>query len=241
MMKWRKLIVFFNSKEGDTYAIKGKSSYCYGGSLWNRKSDSQMKELMSLSHDISEQRIQDTVKEIEQLKGRALGVKTDVSKLTDIEHLIQTTLDSFQTLDILVNNAGILDRLTPVTEITDEFWEKNISINLTAPMRLSREAIKKMVEKGQGNIINMSSLGCCMEGKPVQRTQLVSIVGLQEILRIIMITKEYVVMRLLQVRLKPNLGINEGVNPFGLERFQSGAGANIRFWRLKKLQRLFCF
>lgn len=115
--------------------------------------------------DINEQSIQDTVKEIEELKGKVLGVKTDVSKLTDIEHLIQTTLDSFQTQDILVNNAGILDRLTPVTEVTDEFWDKIMSINLTAPMRLSREAIKIMVEKGKGNIINMSSLGGLNGGK----------------------------------------------------------------------------
>ena len=49
-------------------------------------------------------------------------------------------------LDILINNAGIMDDFVPLDEIDDELWERVIAINLTSVMRLSRAALKIMLQ-----------------------------------------------------------------------------------------------
>lgn len=60
--------------------------------------------------------------------------------------------------DVLVNNAGIMDGFTPVGELSDELWDAVIGVNLTAPMKLMRAFIPRMVEAGGGAVVNISSL-----------------------------------------------------------------------------------
>ncbi|MGI9501238.1 MAG: SDR family NAD(P)-dependent oxidoreductase [Geminicoccaceae bacterium] len=59
-------------------------------------------------------------------------------------------------LDILVNNAGIIAR-GPITEATDQDFERTMAINVEAPFRLCRAAIPIMAERGGGAIVNTSS------------------------------------------------------------------------------------
>ncbi len=60
-------------------------------------------------------------------------------------------------LDILVNNAGINHR-QPLAELDDEDWDRVIEVNLTAVMRLSRDAGRQMAAAGHGRIINTASI-----------------------------------------------------------------------------------
>ena len=60
-------------------------------------------------------------------------------------------------LDILVNNAGINHR-EPLADFADEDWDRVIEINLTAVMRLSRDAGRNMAARGHGRIINTASI-----------------------------------------------------------------------------------
>ncbi len=60
-------------------------------------------------------------------------------------------------LDILVNNAGINHR-KPIAELDDEGWDRVIEVNLTAVMRLSRDAGRHMAARGHGRIINTASI-----------------------------------------------------------------------------------
>jgi NAD(P)-dependent dehydrogenase (short-subunit alcohol dehydrogenase family) len=60
-------------------------------------------------------------------------------------------------LDILINNAGIMDDFVPLDEIDDELWERVIATNLTSVMRLSRAALKVMLQQGHGVIVTTSS------------------------------------------------------------------------------------
>jgi NAD(P)-dependent dehydrogenase (short-subunit alcohol dehydrogenase family) len=73
--------------------------------------------------------------------------------------MFETTLSTHGTLDILVNNAGIMDDFSPVGDVTDAMWERLMSINLTAPFRAMRSALRIMSEKKAGNIINIASVG----------------------------------------------------------------------------------
>ena len=75
----------------------------------------------------------------------------------DCRRVVGEVLDRYQRLDILVNNAGItLDRT--VLKMTDEDWQKVIAVNLSGTFFMSQAALKHMLERGSGRIINLSSI-----------------------------------------------------------------------------------
>jgi len=89
-----------------------------------------------------------------------MAVQADVSKLEDVENMIQTAINEYGTLDILVNNAGIMDGFEPVGEITDEKWDRIFDINLKGVMRAMRKAVNYWLDNNkQGIIINTISTG----------------------------------------------------------------------------------
>jgi len=98
--------------------------------------------------------------EIAKNGGTSMAVQADVSKLEDVENMIQTAINEYGTLDILVNNAGIMDGFEPVGEITDEKWDRIFDINLKGVMRAMRKAVNYWLDNNkQGIIINTISTG----------------------------------------------------------------------------------
>jgi len=81
----------------------------------------------------------------------------DMSKLPSIPDLIKKIIDQFGHIDILVNNAGI-NMKKDFTEITDEEFQQIITTNLCSVFSISREVVKYMLPKGNGSIINISSM-----------------------------------------------------------------------------------
>lgn len=102
------------------------------------------------------------VDEIKSNGGEAIAVAANVAKEEDIQHLIDTAVNTYGTLDILVNNAGIMDNFVPAAEVTDELWDRIFAINTTGPMRAIRKALPIFLEKGQGIIVNIASAGGLM-------------------------------------------------------------------------------
>jgi NAD(P)-dependent dehydrogenase (short-subunit alcohol dehydrogenase family) len=91
--------------------------------------------------------------------GTAKALQVNVTKLEDIEGMIDTAVKEFGTLDILVNNAGIMDGFEPVVDIQDERWDLIFEVNTKGVMRSMRKAIPVFLEKGKGTIINIASTG----------------------------------------------------------------------------------
>ena len=83
--------------------------------------------------------------------------RADVSKREEVKKLIKFTLEKFKTIDVLINNAGIT-RENLFTETTDEEWNTMINTNLNSVFYCSQEALKEMINKKQGCIINISSI-----------------------------------------------------------------------------------
>lgn len=89
---------------------------------------------------------------------QAIGVKADVSKIEDLQMLIDTAVAKFGRIDILVNNAGIETR-SSVLNTTEEQYEKVMSINLKSAFFGTQIAAKQMIKQGDGGrIINISSV-----------------------------------------------------------------------------------
>src|SRR5260221_6675736 len=100
---------------------------------------------------------QEVVKTIEAAGGRAVDVKGDVSKPHESDALIQSTVEQFGRLDILVNNAGIV-RDSMLIAMKEDAWDAVIDTNLKSVWNCSRAAVKVMIRKRYGRIINISSV-----------------------------------------------------------------------------------
>ena len=94
--------------------------------------------------------------EITAQGGEVLTVPTDLRIRTDVENLVQKTIDQFGRIDILVNNAGINPRGL-FLDSTDEEWEQVWQINVMGVVHCCRAALPIMQQQGSGNIINVGS------------------------------------------------------------------------------------
>jgi glucose 1-dehydrogenase len=98
------------------------------------------------------------VQQIESNGGKALAVDADVTKMDQVQHLVQQAVEKFGRLDIMVNNAGIEEK-HPFLETSLDLWNKVIAVNLTGPWIGSQIAAQQMVKQGWGGrIINISSV-----------------------------------------------------------------------------------
>ena len=99
----------------------------------------------------------------EQFGGTHIFVKTDVTDKTSVDALVTAALNAFDDIDILVNNAGILiPRLLvdPASkeELTEEIWDKMVSINQKGYYLCAQAVARAMIKSGRGGvIINMTS------------------------------------------------------------------------------------
>ena len=97
-------------------------------------------------------------KQVTALGDRAIGVHADVSKIADLQRLIDATVKAFGRLDIMVNNAGIETR-TSLLETSEEQYEKVLRVNLKSAFFGTQLAAKQMIKQGGGGrIINITSV-----------------------------------------------------------------------------------
>lgn len=105
---------------------------------------------------IEDGELEAAAEEVRKLGQRSLTIQADVSRKSDVENLVQKTVDEFGSIDILVNNAGVLAR-APLLETTEEVWDKVINTNLKGCYLCCQAAGRRMVEQKRGSIINITS------------------------------------------------------------------------------------
>ena len=94
--------------------------------------------------------------EVEALGRRALPYGCHVGRWDEIDGLIEAAYQAFGHVDVLVNNAA-LSPMMPSLEMTDDFFDKIVAVNLKGPFRLSAVIGARMAEGDGGAIINISS------------------------------------------------------------------------------------
>jgi 3-oxoacyl-[acyl-carrier protein] reductase len=96
------------------------------------------------------------VSEISRSGGKAIAVKADLAKKTDIDYLFAETKKAFGKTDILVNNAGIYEFL-PLEQITEDHFHKQFNLNVLGLVLATQEAVRQFGPNG-GSVINISSV-----------------------------------------------------------------------------------
>ncbi|MFH1350350.1 MAG: 3-oxoacyl-ACP reductase family protein [Pseudomonadota bacterium] len=107
--------------------------------------------------------LEECAKEIRRRGRRALPLQTDVTRKEEVGRLMKATVEELGGLHILVNNAAIMAP-GPLLEMTEEEWERVMTVNLKAIFLCTQAAGRYMVEQRYGKIINMASTGGVIAG-----------------------------------------------------------------------------
>jgi 3-oxoacyl-[acyl-carrier protein] reductase len=95
--------------------------------------------------------------DIQNDKGIAIAIPTDLTRDEDIDTLVRESEREFGGVDILINNAGWGKRAS-VVRAKIEDWDQTLRVNLRAPMLLAQKFLPAMLAKGEGAVINISSV-----------------------------------------------------------------------------------
>jgi 3-oxoacyl-[acyl-carrier protein] reductase len=98
--------------------------------------------------------------------GRAIAVQADVTKNAEIARMIRETEEKLGAIDILVNNAGSLVERLKTAELSEERWDEVFALNVKSAFFAAQAVIPKMLEKGAGVIINVTSIAGRNGGAP---------------------------------------------------------------------------
>lgn len=100
-----------------------------------------------------------TVELVREAGGEAAFVRTDVSKASEVEALIQHGVAQFGRLDFAFNNAGVEGVWVPITRQSEEDFDRTININLKGMWLCLKYEMKQMIKQGgKGAIVNMASI-----------------------------------------------------------------------------------
>lgn len=102
--------------------------------------------------DIDLQAAEDTVRQITETGAAATACQVDVTRRESVAAMVAVATARQGRLDIAVSNAGIMDR-APFLEMTDEFWNHVLSLNLSGAFMCGQEAARRMVAQGGGGRI----------------------------------------------------------------------------------------
>ncbi|MBX2976865.1 MAG: SDR family oxidoreductase [Ignavibacteriaceae bacterium] len=111
-------------------------------------------DIISVSYEADSS---ETEKMINNVGRKFSSYVSDFSDRNSLYQFIEKVKTDFSSIDILINNAGTILR-NPITEHSDEYWDKVIEVNLSAQFILTREIGKGMIERGYGKVVFIASL-----------------------------------------------------------------------------------
>jgi NAD(P)-dependent dehydrogenase (short-subunit alcohol dehydrogenase family) len=115
---------------------------------------------------------QQTAAEVSAHDRRGLFIRTDMSKLSDINALVAKTVETFGQIDILMNNAGVTKKLD-FFEVTEADWDWIHSVNAKGLFFCMQAVAREMAKRNEGKIVNIASIA----GKGFRGTSNVAYAG----------------------------------------------------------------
>lgn len=123
-----------------------------------------------------------TVSLIEERAGTASFIEADVSRLEQVEAMVQTAIETYGRLDFAHNNAGIEGQASArgTVDCTEQNWDDTIDTNLKGVWLCMKYEIPRMLEQGSGAIVNTASVGGLvgLPGRPAYTASKHGLIGL---------------------------------------------------------------
>jgi NAD(P)-dependent dehydrogenase (short-subunit alcohol dehydrogenase family) len=107
--------------------------------------------------DAKPENAEETAKLIAQEGGEAAVFAADVTRKADCEGMVRAAIGRWGAVDVLQNNVGIESRKS-LFEVTEEEWDRVMTVDLKSMLLATQAAAKPMVERGRGAIICVSSV-----------------------------------------------------------------------------------
>ncbi|EDL36301.1 dehydrogenase/reductase SDR family member 4 isoform 2 [Mus musculus] len=110
---------------------------------------------------VSSRKQQNVDRAVATLQGEGLsvtGIVCHVGKAEDREKLITTALKRHQGIDILVSNAAVNPFFGNLMDVTEEVWDKVLSINVTATAMMIKAVVPEMEKRGGGSVVIVGSV-----------------------------------------------------------------------------------
>jgi NAD(P)-dependent dehydrogenase (short-subunit alcohol dehydrogenase family) len=101
---------------------------------------------------------EETLRMVKEAGAEAIFVRTDVSKLTEVEALVAKVISTWGRIDCAFNNAGIDGKMAKLADCTEETWNRTIAINLSGVFFCMKAEIPHMLRQGGGAIVNTASV-----------------------------------------------------------------------------------
>jgi 3-oxoacyl-[acyl-carrier protein] reductase len=112
---------------------------------------------VAISFNTSAQKAEEVIDDVEAMGGEAFAHRCDVARTADVKIFVDAVIARYGRIDILVNNAGITkDGL--LIRMSEEDWDAVIGTNLTGAFLFCREAVRTMIPRKAGKIINIGSI-----------------------------------------------------------------------------------
>ncbi len=141
--------------QGRTVVITAAAGSGIGGALARRCLLEGARIVISDAH---ERRVGETADALrEEFGTRPTALRCDVTSEDDVQALFATAVDDLGHIDVWMNNAG-LGGNGLITELTDDQWNKVLDVTLTGTFRCLRTVLPHMYERGQGAVVNNSSV-----------------------------------------------------------------------------------
>lgn len=110
-----------------------------------------------INYRSSEEEALQVQKQVQELGVEAICVKGDISKIEEVENLVNTAKEKFGKIDIMVNNAGIT-KDTLIIRMSEDDFDKVIDVNLKGVFNCLKTIAPVMLRQKSGKIINLSSV-----------------------------------------------------------------------------------
>lgn len=105
-----------------------------------------------------------TAREIQEMGRKSAAIKMDVTDREQVKMVFAQIVEEFGRIDILVNNAGTLDHVSQILDQNDDFWQRDLNVNLTGTYICTKAVWPYMKEQQYGKIINLSSVAGTLGG-----------------------------------------------------------------------------
>lgn len=111
------------------------------------------------------EKAEEVVKEIQALGRKALAIQMDLANLDEVQAGVKKVAETLGAVDILVNNAAFgIVRAVTIANMDKKDWDRDLAVNLTGAFNTIKCCMPRMLERGWGRIINISSIAGTMGG-----------------------------------------------------------------------------